>query len=384
MSMHSNRANELSERECNHYQRHLSLPEVGIEGQLKLRNASVLVVGAGGLGCPVLQYLTAVGVGRIGILDNDYVDASNLQRQVLFSAEDVGKFKAEIASQKLSQNNPFIVVDPIVERLNNENVERIFRSYSIVVDGSDNFETRYLVNDACVMFRKVLIYGSIFQFHGQVSVFNYQKGPTYRCLFPESPGEAALPNCSEVGVLGALPGVIGSIQALETIKIITGVGQPLSGKVLLYDALSQKTQTISLQSNPGNQRISVLPDSKNQCPSMNKPTEEIKEISPKDLKMMLKNSDNLHILDVRERWERDQSRIEPSVHFPLAEFSSPTESFIASLPMKNSKVIVYCKAGIRSMHACKAMSSWGFNNLHNLMGGIDAWEKEDLMYSMDQ
>ena len=240
---------EFCRDELEFYQRHITLSMIGEEGQKRLKNASVLVVGAGGLGCPALLYLTAAGVGRIGIIDDDIVETSNLQRQILFKQNDVGKQKAETAYLSLSQNNPHIHFDFYNERLNPENAEKVLSEYSIIIDGSDNFQTKYLLNDACLMFNKVLIYGSIYEFSGQISVFNFENGPTYRCLFPEVSKNDPAGSCAEVGVIGALPGVIGSLQATEAIKVITGVGQVLSGKLLLYNALNQETKLLTFSKN---------------------------------------------------------------------------------------------------------------------------------------
>ena len=235
---------ELTLKEIERYQRHLSLPSFGKEAQLKLKAARVLVIGAGGLGCPALQYLAAAGVGKLGVMDFDLVDASNLQRQILFTEGDVGKPKASVAADRLRAMNSNIDVVDIAERLSEENALQIFQDYDLIVDGSDNFVTRYLVNDACVMTKKPLIYGAIYTFQGQVSVFNFQGGPTYRCLFPDPPDPKDAPNCSEIGVIGILPGLIGTLQASEAIKVITGVGEPLSGSLLLWDVLTMKQQTI--------------------------------------------------------------------------------------------------------------------------------------------
>ena len=240
----------FSAEEIKQYQRHLSLPGFGAEAQGKLKKAAVLVVGAGGLGCPALQYLVAAGVGKIGIMDDDLVDASNLQRQVLYTHDDIGQPKAAVASNRLSKLNPFVEIVPVVARLTRDNAKDALEDYEIVVDGTDSFNSRYLINDACVLFDKILIYGAIHQFEGQVSVFNLSNGPTYRCLFPEPPPAGTVPNCAEIGVVGVLPGIIGCMQALEAIKVITGRGDSLSGKLLLYDAMSNSTRTLGLSQTP--------------------------------------------------------------------------------------------------------------------------------------
>ena len=241
----------LTEKEISRYSRHLLLPEIGHEGQQKLKNARVLVIGAGGLGCPVLMYLVAAGVGKIGIVDFDRVDETNLQRQVLFDVADIGSSKSEVAKHKLSGQNPLIEIESIQQRVTNQNAIGIFSGYDIVVDGTDNFSTRYLVNDACVLLDKTLVSGSIFKFQGQISVFNFknekgERGPTYRCLFPTPPPSGSILSCSETGVLGVLPGILGTLMANEVIKIIAGIGEVLSGKVLLIDALTMNFQTITI------------------------------------------------------------------------------------------------------------------------------------------
>ena len=250
---------DLSSAESLHYQRHLALSQFGISSQKKLKSSSILVVGAGGLGCPALQYLAAAGVGKIGIIDGDKVEASNLQRQVLFTYDDIGKYKAETARNKISLLNPHVEIEHFNERLTSENIEERLRAYSVILDGSDNFETKYLLNDASILFNKVLIYGSIFEFSAQISVFNLNNGPTYRCLFPEPPSGDALPPCTEAGVLGVLPGIAGSIQASEAIKVMTGLGEPLSGKLLLFDALTLKTQVVTFNLRPDSRNIKNLP-----------------------------------------------------------------------------------------------------------------------------
>lgn len=363
----------LTDAEKDHYLRHLSLEEVGQVGQLKLKKSSVLVVGAGGLGCPVLQYLVAAGVGRIGIVDDDRVQVSNLQRQVLFCYEDVGELKARVAQNRLSINNPLVTIEAFTERLVPENYQQLLESFEIVVDGSDNFPTRYLINDACVLMNKILVHGSIFKFQGQVSVFNFNNGPTYRCLFPEPPTYDKLPNCSEIGVLGVLPGIIGSLQAAEAIKLITGIGSVLSGKVFLYDALTQKTKILTLKKNTQNQIIKELPTMNNCCSQNNQNSYEISEINPQELKKLIEEKDDLQIIDVRETWERNIHSIDPSHHIPLDKFSSPDSLKLPEELNKDSKVILFCKAGVRSMIACEVLSKLGYKKLFNLKGGITNW-----------
>jgi adenylyltransferase/sulfurtransferase len=370
----------LSPTEINHYQRHLSLPGFGMECQLRLKKSSVLVIGAGGLGCPVLQYLSAVGVGKIGIVDDDVVDKSNLQRQILFNYNDVGLEKVKVAKSKLEVLNPNIEIIEYCDRFTSHNAQRLLNDFDIVVDGTDNFSSRYLINDACVLYDKVLIYGSIFQFEGQVSVFNYQNGPTYRCLYPTPPSSDILPNCSEVGVLGVLPGIIGNFQALEAIKVITGIGDNLSGKVLLYNALNQKSRIIKLNRSeqlPDNISLSEISQtcSKN-TDNMN--DSNVNELTPNEASSVIKENEKIILLDVREDWERENSKIVPSLHIPLGEFSFDLQSKLPSEFSVDDHIIVYCKAGVRSRVACDTLASLGFKNLYNLTGGIVQWESDGL------
>ena len=368
---------ELNEGEVEQYLRHLSLQDFGLESQIKLKNSSVLVIGAGGLGCPVLQYLVAAGVGKIGIVDNDVIESSNLQRQILFDHDDIGSPKAKVAAAKLTRLNPFIKIHPIIERLKKENAEFLFDGYDLIVDGTDNFSSRYLINDACILFEKPLIHGSIHLFEGMVSVFNFQGGPTYRCLFPEQPDSSSIPSCAEAGVLGVLPGIIGCMQAMEAIKVITGRGQPLSGKILSYNSLSNSTRIINLQALPQSREIKELPDSCEPSRSDSSPkiclNKKIVEISEDELREMMAKKKDLQILDVREDWERMQSRIDPSLHQPLGTLvnSVPVSPLDCLIPEK--EVVVYCKAGVRSRMACEALQSIGFNHLFNLSPGMDGW-----------
>ena len=242
--------------ELSRYQRHLALPDIGYEGQEKLKAASILVVGAGGLGCPALLYLTASGVGRIGIIDHDIVESSNLQRQILYQTDDIGKLKATIATKKLKDLNPYTLIESYPEMLKSSNVSNIFQSFDIVIDGTDNFETRYLINDACVVSGKPFVYGAVSRFDGQLSVFNYENGPTLRCLFPEN-DHSNIPSCEMNGVMGILPGMIGTMQATETIKMITGIGEVASGKLITYDALTNEMNIYSIKANPDNKKVSI-------------------------------------------------------------------------------------------------------------------------------
>ncbi len=372
----------LSEKELVRYSRHLLLPEIGLTGQEKIKTAKVLVIGAGGLGCPALVYLTAMGIGEIGIVDFDKVEESNLQRQILYSVDDIGKLKIEAAASKLNKRNPFVKFNSYPVRFYNENALEIISNYDIVIDGTDNFATRYLINDACVLMNKPLVYGAIYKFEGQVSVLNYtdssgKTGPTYRCLFPTPPPSGSVPNCSEIGVLGILPGIIGTLQATETIKIITGIGKLLSGKLLLFDALSMNFQTIEIARNnewrgsaPKNILEFLKTDYEYFCGNKNKES-TVKSISVNELQLMIENKSEIQLLDVRESFEQPQIEELIDLQIPLAELSTQTQ-----LISKNKKVIVFCKSGGRSKRAIELLEKeFGFTNLYNLEGGVMAWKK---------
>ena len=373
--------NFLKETELKFYERHLMLDTFGVEAQKKLKHSSVLVVGAGGLGCPVLQYLVSAGVGRLGIVDDDRIEISNLQRQFLYQMKDVGECKANVAAKKLAGHNPHVVIDLIVERLSPQNVTEIFSNYEIIVDGSDNFETRYLVNDACVLLNKPLIFGAIFKFEGQLSVFNFNGGPTYRCLFPQAPDADARPSCAEAGVLGVLPGIIGSLQALEVIKVITGIGKVLSGQVVLFDALKQQFSKVELELDQKNLNITDLEDMPNEISctgtDINTKPDPICEISPQELVEFFGHKKAPHIIDVRENWEREIDSINPSLHIPLGYFSDQSVRQILP-PDFLDEIIVYCKAGVRSREACEILHSMGYQKLNNLQGGMMRWQSEKM------
>ncbi|MFN6945827.1 MAG: molybdopterin-synthase adenylyltransferase MoeB [Cytophagaceae bacterium] len=370
----------LSAEELKRYNRHIILPEFGKEAQEKLKAAKVLVIGAGGLGCPILLYLTAAGVGTLGIIDFDSVDESNLHRQVLFSHEDIGKPKAEAAAEKLQKQNPYVNFKIHNTRLEKENALQIFKQYDLVVDGSDNFPTRYLVSDASVMLNKPLVFGSIFKFEGQVSVFNYlkkngEKGPTYRCLFPEPPAPDSVPNCATIGVLGVLPGVIGTMQANEAIKVITGIGEPLAGKLLLYNALNMQFTTIGLLTVDKNYCISRLEDDYVELCSPSSTTEALefeegyKEISVEDLSQKLENHEDIFLLDVREPHEWDICHLPGSHLVPMNTIQHNIEKIPEDKP-----VIVYCHHGMRSAWVVKFLvDEFNYKNLYNLEGGIHKW-----------
>ncbi len=349
----------LSVTEKNRYGKQIILPEIGIEGQEKLAAAKVLVIGAGGLGCPVLQYLGAAGVGTIGIVDGDNVDLSNLQRQVLYNQSDIGKSKAYIAAQKIAALNSHVKLLPVKMFINHTNALDLIKNYDIIVDGSDNFPTRYLVNDACVLLNKVMVSGAIYKFEGQVSVFNYNGGPTYRCIFPEPPGEGESPNCSDIGVIATLPGIIGSIQANEVIKIVTGIGEPLSGKLLVMDTLTMATSCYQFKLNPDNLKIDALPESKDYCK-----VETITSIDYSDLKSVLSVDKDAQLVDVREVEEHQLGNI-GGINLPLSKLSQLLQTL-----NKEQTVVVYCASGIRSMHAARMMQGHGFTKIINLSNGV--------------
>lgn len=365
---------ELTKGEVDQYQRHLSLKNFGLQKQLKLKESSVLVVGAGGLGCPALQYLSAAGVGKLGIVDDDVVDSSNLQRQILFTHEDIGLPKAQKAAERLSLSNPHIQIKAYVERLTAENARNLFQDYDVIVDGTDNFLSRYLINDACILFDKPLIHGSINQFDGMVSVFNLNGGPTYRCLFPEQPDPSSIPSCAEAGVLGVLPGIIGCWQAMEAIKVLTEIGSTLSGKLLMYNALTQVTRIIKIDPTPKSREIEDLSSTFETCsPHSCSSSNDIIEISSEELAKMIKAEEVFQLLDVRESWERSQSRILSSLHQPLGELINSSVVSPHKDLNRSINLVIYCKAGIRSRMACEALKSIGFTRLYNLSGGMDDW-----------
>lgn len=372
---------ELNREEFLRYGRHLIIPEVGLEGQRRLKSASVLIIGAGGLGSPLAFYLTAAGVGRIGIVDFDVVDLSNLQRQILHTTKDVGRSKLESAREKLESLNPNVKIETYEMRLTSENALDLIKEYDIVVDGTDNFPTRYLVNDACVFLKKPNVYGSIFRFEGQVSVFYADKGPCYRCLYKEPPPPGLVPSCAEGGVLGVLPGIIGTIQALETIKLILGIGEPLIGKLLLFDALKMKFRELKLRKDPEcpvcgeNPTVKELIDYEAFCGIT---PEQILhqsglEITPEELKEKLENGEDIILIDVREPVEYEINRIEGSKLIPLSKLPEKVNELD-----QTREIVLYCKMGGRSARAVQLLRELGFTRVKNLAGGIDAWiEKID-------
>jgi sulfur-carrier protein adenylyltransferase/sulfurtransferase len=371
---------ELSNEEIQRYSRHLIMPEVAMEGQKKLKASKVLLVGTGGLGAPLGLYLAAAGIGRIGLVDFDVVDFSNLQRQVIHSTKDVGRPKLESAKEKILGINPHIQVDGYETMLRADNAMDIIKDYDIVVDGTDNFPTRYLVNDACVLLDKPNVYGSIFRFEGQASVFYAREGPCYRCLYPEPPPPGLVPSCAEGGVLGILPGTIGLIQATEAVKLILGKGRTLVGRLLLYDALEMKFRELKLRKNPkcplcgDTPTIKALIDYEQFCGITPQPVaaapieQDSYEITPEELKVRLDRGDRLTIVDVREPHEYNISRLPNSILIPLGQVGARKNELNPS-----DEIIVHCKMGGRSAKAVKLLREAGFKKIKNLTGGIDRW-----------
>ena len=359
----------LTADELRRYQRHLALPGFGRAAQERLKAGKVLVVGAGGLGCPALLYLAAAGVGRIVVVDSDSVESSNLQRQVLYTEADVGKPKAEVAAQRLRAQNSFVEVVAVAQRLRRENALDLVGASDVVIDGSDNFATRYLVNDACVMTDRPFVYGAIQGFEGQLSVFNWCGGPTYRCLFPSPPPAGQAPNCAEAGVLGVLPGVVGTWQAGEAIKILSGVGEPLSGKLLLWNALTMNVQTVRLAMEPNSRPIHALPADVEAAACAS----ESLEIDAVDLRRLL-GAGPVQLLDVREDWERDEDAILPSLHIPLGLLEDASSERILAGLRPDLPTVVYCAAGVRSLAAVAILrESHGLRTARSLRGGMHAW-----------
>ena len=371
---------KLSKEEVLRYSRHLIMPEVGMEGQLKLKQAKVLLVGAGGLGAPLGLYLAAAGVGRLGLVDFDIVDFTNLQRQVTFSTSDVGRPKLEAARERLSGLNPEIQLDTYETRLTSQNALAILRDYNVIVDGTDNFPTRYLVNDACVLLGKPNVYGSIFRFEGQATVFGYPGGPCYRCLYPEPPPPGLVPSCAEGGVLGVLPGIVGAIQAMETIKLVLGRGDLLVGRLLLFDALALRFRELRLRKNPacpacGDHRtITKLIDYEEFCGIRGQeapaPATQVPEITPREVKARLDRGDDIFILDVREPHEYQICNLRGYL-IPLGELPRRAHELDSS-----RDIVAHCRSGKRSAEAVEFLRKAGFRKIWNLKGGILAWADE--------
>ncbi len=359
---------DFDKKELTRYSRHFVLPQFGEEGQRKLKAASVVVVGAGGLGCPVLQYLTAAGVGTIGIIDSDQVSESNLQRQILYGSEDIGKNKCTQAGQKLQLLNPNVKTLPVPSIINADNALDLLHPFDIVVDCTDNFQTRYLLNDACVLLNKPLVYGSVFRYEGQVSVFNYKGGPNYRDLYPSPPSPGSVPDCEEGGVLGVLPGIIGSLQANEILKIIAGIGEPLRGRLLVLDTLSLETQLIDFPNQNQRDLIKKLIDYDAFCGI--KPTREpeMKEVTVEELKKLKDAGQDFQLIDVREAYEIEICNLDGEC-IPLSEIPHSIDKI-----SRDKKVIIHCRSGSRSANTVKWLEkNHHFDNLYNLKGGILAW-----------
>ena len=370
----------LSNEEVARYSRHLIMPEVGMDGQLKLKAASVLCIGAGGLGSPVAMYLAAAGVGRIGIVDFDVVDHSNLQRQVIHGTPDVGRPKLDSARDRLNALNPEVKVETHDVALSSENALELLADYDIIVDGTDNFPTRYLVNDACVILGKPNVYGSIFRFEGQASVFATKEGPCYRCLYPEPPPPGLVPSCAEGGVLGVLPGVIGTIQATEAVKLIMGVGEPLVNRFMIYDALRMRFRELKLRKDPecpvcgDHPTVTALIDYEQFCgmtPDLT-PSDSADgaEATVEDLKARLDGGSDVFILDVREAQEFQICRIPGSTLIPLGDLP---QRLVELEGRDDDDMVVHCKSGARSAKAVKLLHEAGFSKAKNLRGGILAW-----------
>src|SRR5215469_2113281 len=366
----------LTNEEIQRYSRHLIMPEVGMEGQQKLKAAKVLCIGAGGLGSPLALYLAAAGVGTLGIVDFDVVDVTNLQRQIIHTTADVGRKKLDSAEEKLRAINPYINIRKFETKLSSENALELFREFDIVADGTDNFPTRYLVNDACVLTGKPNVYGSIFRFEGQASVFATREGPCYRCLYPEPPPPGLVPSCAEGGVLGILPGLVGVIQATETIKLILGSGEPLIGRLLLVDALSMRFRELKLRKNPDcpvcgtHPTVTELIDYNQFCGIRGEeaaaPT-SMTDISVEELKKRLDRGDDLFVLDVREPHEYQICNIGGYL-IPLNDLPKRVSELDSS-----REIVVHCKMGGRSAKAADFLRQSGFTKVHNLTGGINAW-----------
>ncbi len=373
---------QLTKEEYERYSRHLILPEVGLDGQKRLKAASVLCIGTGGLGSPLLLYLAAAGVGRIGIVDFDIVDFSNLQRQVIHGTSWVGKPKIASAKDRILEINPFCQVDLYETRLSAENALDIVAPYDIVVDGTDNFPTRYLVNDACVLLNKPNVYGSIFRFEGQATVFNYEGGPNYRDLYPEPPPPGLVPSCAEGGVLGILPGIIGVIQATETVKIILGTGQTLSGRLLLYNALDMSFRELKLRPNPVRPVIEKLIDYEEFCGIPQAKAAEaqqqaaMQEMTVTELKQLIDNgAHDFVLLDVRNPNEYEIARIPGSVLVPLPDIENGDGVSKVKELLNGHKLIVHCKLGGRSAKAIGILKESGIEGV-NVTGGINAWSQD--------
>lgn len=396
---------DLTHEEIKRYSRHIIMPEVGLEGQRKLKSASVLLIGTGGLGSPTALYLAAAGIGRMGLVDYDVVDESNLQRQVIHGVSTVGVHKVDSAEQRLRDLNPDIQIDKHNVPLTSENALELFAPYDVIIDGTDNFPTRYLVNDACVKLGKPNVYGSIFRFEGQLSIFFAQEGPCYRCMFPEPPPPGLVPSCAEGGVLGILPGTIGTMQATEAIKLILGIGEPMIGRMLLYDALDMEFNTIRIRKNPHCPVCGIpaddvtLIDYEQFCgmpahdhSSFSLANEDayigMREMSVSELKTRLDAQDDIVVLDVREPHEWEIAALEGTLRIPKGEIQAaknavlagrklPEETVLTQIP-RDKTLVVHCRSGKRSADSITYLKEIGYDpdNMYNLLGGILAWADE--------
>ncbi|HTC32819.1 MAG TPA: molybdopterin-synthase adenylyltransferase MoeB [Bryobacteraceae bacterium] len=367
----------MSKDEILRYSRHLIMPEVGMEGQLKLKAAKVALIGTGGLGAPLGMYLAAAGIGRIGLVDFDVVDFTNLQRQVIHGTKDVGKKKLDSAAETMLDINPYVEIDRHEVALTSENALDILKDYDIVVDGTDNFPTRYLVNDACVLLKKPNVYGSIFRFEGQATIFAYPGGPCYRCLYPEPPPPGLVPSCAEGGVLGILPGTVGLIQATETVKLILGIGEPLIGRLVLYDALAMRFRELKLRRNPecpvcgDHPTITKLIDYQEFCGIPTQTHEEKPmdgDIEPTEVKAKIDRGDRFVLIDVREPHEYQICNIPQAKLIPLGDLPKRVNELNSA-----DEIIAHCKSGMRSAKAVDFLKQAGFKKVRNMKGGILAW-----------
>ena len=372
-------ADDLTVDEVRRYSRHLIIPDVGKTGQRRLKNAKVLCVGAGGLGSPALMYLAAAGVGTLGIVDFDVVDESNLQRQIIHGTSDVGKSKAVSAKETINEINPLVTVNLHEERLDSDNAMQIFADYDLIVDGTDNFATRYLVNDACVLLGKPYVWGSIFRFDGQASVFWAEYGPCYRCLYPEPPPPGMVPSCAEGGVLGVLCGTVGSIQVNEAIKLITGIGEPISGRLMIYDALDMTFRSVKVRKDPEcpvcgkNPTITELIDYEEFCGVVSEDAQQAaagSTISATELKALLDGDDEIFLVDVREPNEYEIVSIPGATLIPKGEFLSGAA--LERLP-QDKRIVLHCKSGQRSAEALAVVKDAGFSDAVHVGGGVLAW-----------
>ena len=371
----------LSKREIERYSRHIMLPQISMRGQQRLKASSALIVGLGGLGSPAALYLAAAGIGKIGLVDYDRVDISNLQRQVIHDVQSEGQLKVVSAAKRLAELNPDIEVNPFPVLFNSENASEVSAGYEIIVDGTDNIPTRYLLNDLAVLTRRAYVYGSIFRFEGQVSVFSTENGPCYRCMFPEPPPPGVIPTCSTAGVMGVLPGIIGSIQAAEVIKLITGAGNPLIGRLLLFDALDMSSETVRIRKREAcpvcgiDPRIKELLDYETWCRSSVMAQSVVPHsewnIEPEELSRNLKDGSPIFLLDVREEFELAISSLPGAINVPLPDL----ESQIDQVPFEQ-EVVVYCRNGIRSLEAVEKLRKTGRDRVRHLQGGINAWSEK--------